>query len=112
MRYRKIKASKFRPKHPATRKKEKAATFFPRMLKAAGQHIGTEQLPEILGKPRLRSSRQDIRKLNPCTESKSAIPRSRSESSWLSLNIPRIGYEALLLNDPEFVARLCRMNSC
>ncbi len=64
MRYQEIKTSKFRPKHPARKKKGKTATFSPRPLKAGRQHIGTEQLPESIGTTAPNSSRQNLRTLD------------------------------------------------
>jgi hypothetical protein len=49
MRFRKLTASKFRPKHPAARKEGKACAFFPPALKAAKKHIDTERLPDSTG---------------------------------------------------------------
>jgi hypothetical protein len=68
MQYRQIKASKFKPKQPAKRKREKVLTYLPRPLKAAGQHIDTEQLAESIGTTPMSPS-GNLRRLDRAEES-------------------------------------------
>jgi len=46
MRFKRIAASKFRPKHTATKRNDIASMYHPRPLKAAKQQIDTEGLPD------------------------------------------------------------------
>jgi hypothetical protein len=46
MKFEQIQTSKFRPKRAATRTKNNPRMYHPNVLKAAGQHIDTEDLPD------------------------------------------------------------------
>ena len=56
MRFKRLGPSKFRPKNPATKKNGRPAMYHPKTL-TAGQHIGTESLPDSLGKRGLATNR-------------------------------------------------------
>ena len=50
MRFKRIAASKFRPKHSATTRNDNLPMYHPMPLKAAKQHIDTEALPDSVAR--------------------------------------------------------------